>query len=79
MTSPLPDTLGPVAEWGETRSALPDALQAAAEMYEGRVHVQLAFVRLFMPPAVFLFAGGVILLSLLAIFLPMFMLLKSFI
>jgi type II secretory pathway component PulF len=47
-------------------------------MYEGRVHVQLGFVRLFLPPAVFLFAGGVILLSMLAIFFPMFILLQSF-
>jgi type II secretory pathway component PulF len=77
VTAPLPDTLGPVAQWGEARSALPDALEAAAEMYEGRVQMQLAFVRLFLPPCVFLFAGGVIVLSLLAIFAPMFILLES--
>jgi type II secretory pathway component PulF len=71
ITPPLPDTLGPVVHWGESRSALPDALQAAAEMYEGRVRMQLAFVRLFLPPCVFIFAGGVILLSLFAIFVPM--------
>lgn len=77
VTSPLPDTLGPVAEWGETRSALPAALEAAAQMYEGRVRMQLSFVRLFLPPCVFLFAGGVILLSLLAIFLPMIQLVSA--
>ncbi len=77
ITSPLPDTLGPVVQWGESRSALPEALQAASEMYEGRVRMQLAFVRLFLPPGVLIFAGGVILFSLLAIFLPMFTILQS--
>lgn len=77
VTSPLPDTLTPLVQWGEARSALPEALQAAAEMYEGRVQMQLAFVRLFLPPCVFLFAGGVILLSLLTLFLPMFQLLEA--
>ncbi len=50
VTAPIPDTLGPVVQWGESRSALPQALQAAAEMYEGRVRMQLSFVRLFLPP-----------------------------
>jgi type IV pilus assembly protein PilC len=76
-TPPLPDTLAPVVQWGEMRSALPQALQAAAEMYEGRVRTQLTFVRLFLPPCVFLVAGGVILLSMLAVFLPLIKIIQT--
>jgi type II secretory pathway component PulF len=77
VTPPLPDTLAPVAQWGEARSTLPAALVAAAEMYEGRVRTQLAFVRLFLPPGVFLLAGGVILVTMLGIFLPMIQIIQT--
>jgi type II secretory pathway component PulF len=77
IVSPLPETLSPIVQWGQTRSALPEALQTAATMYEGRMQMQISFIRLLLPPSVFLFAGGLILCSLLALFYPMFQLLSA--
>jgi type II secretory pathway component PulF len=77
QSSAFPRTLVPLVRWGESHSALPEALDAAAEMLEGRVRVHLGFVRTFLPPFLFLLVAGAILCSMLAAFLPMFRLLEA--
>ena len=72
----FPRTLAPLVRWGESHSALPEALAAAAEMFEGRVRVQLGFIRTFLPPVLMLLVAGAILCSILAAFLPMFQVLR---
>jgi type II secretory pathway component PulF len=74
---PIPETVRPIIEWGEARSSLPEALDAAADMFEGRVLVQLDFVRTFLPPLAFLVVAGVILFSVLAVLLPLFQIMQS--
>jgi type II secretory pathway component PulF len=75
--SAFPPTLAPLVRWGETHLALPEALQAAAEMLEGRVQIQLEFVRTFLPPMMFLVVASAIFFSLLAAFYPMFRLVEA--
>jgi type IV pilus assembly protein PilC len=73
----FPHSLEPLVHWGEARSALPEALLSAGEMFEGRVRVHLSFVRTFMPPFVFLIVAAAILCFVLAALWPMFDLLNQ--
>ena len=50
----FPGTVVPLVRWGEQSDALPEALQATAAMFEGRVDIQLSLVRVVVPPLVFL-------------------------
>jgi type II secretory pathway component PulF len=73
----FPRSLEPILQWGQAHSALPEALAAAGEMFEGRVRVHLTFVRTFLPPFVFLLVGGAILFSVVAALWPMFRLIEA--
>jgi type II secretory pathway component PulF len=53
-------SLVPIVRWGLQMSALPEALRAAGEMFEGRVRIQLALVRTFLAPLTFLLVSGVV-------------------
>ena len=74
----FPESMVPIVRWGQQRSSLPEALEAVAEMFAGRVQVQLSFVRTFIPPFTFILVAGVILFSAMATLLPMIRMLDSF-
>ena len=73
----FPESMVPIIRWGQQRSSLPEALEAVAEMFAGRVQVQLSFVRTFIPPFTFILVAGVILFSALASLLPMIQLIDA--
>lgn len=51
---PLPASTRPLLAWGQSRSSVPAALRAVAEVFEGRVQVQMALVEGVAPSLVLL-------------------------
>jgi type II secretory pathway component PulF len=70
-TPQFSSSLPPLLRWGELRGALPDALQAAVEMYTGRADAQADLVRTVVPPLVFLMVLAGALLILTATYAPL--------
>ncbi|HID78760.1 MAG TPA: hypothetical protein EYP56_22545 [Planctomycetaceae bacterium] len=73
----FPPTLLPVVRWGQYTSNMPEAFQAAAEMYEGRLRVSNTLLATIMPPlllAIMAFGIGVLLLGL---YLPLISLIQG--
>ncbi|MHB1036499.1 MAG: type II secretion system F family protein [Pirellulales bacterium] len=72
----FPASLAPIVEWGERSAALSESLRAAAEMFEGRLHVQASLVKVILPPLAFLFVAVMVGLLVCAIFLPLISLIQ---
>ncbi len=53
----FPPTLVQFVEWGQRHAALAEALESARRMFYERFELQTQWVRLVLPPAVFLFVG----------------------
>jgi type II secretory pathway component PulF len=51
----VPASIVPLVRWGEDHGALPEALDAAAEMFERRVHLRATFLQSVLPPLAFIF------------------------
>jgi type II secretory pathway component PulF len=68
---PFPPTLIPLVEWGQQTPALAEAFRAAAEMFEGRVQYQQAFLGVILAPALLLLIALFIGTVVLALMLPL--------
>lgn len=53
----LPATLAPLVRWGERTGQLGEALDSAAEMFEGRVRLRASLLRSILPPFVVVIAA----------------------
>jgi type II secretory pathway component PulF len=76
----FPQSLGPMVRWGEQAAqsgALADALRIAAEMFEGRLEIQLGLLRAVVPPLSFLFVVWGVSFLVAALALPMVSLLEK--
>jgi type IV pilus assembly protein PilC len=58
LSSRLPASMAPLVRWGDVTGQLGEALDAAAEMFEGRVRMRAALLRSVLPPFVFIAAAA---------------------
>jgi type II secretory pathway component PulF len=75
-TARLPASMIPVVRWGETTDNLPDALQAASEMFDGRVRLRALWLTTVLPPLTFILVGVLILIVVGCLFLPLLSLIR---
>jgi type II secretory pathway component PulF len=74
---PFPATLRPLVGWGEARSALPEALRTAGDMFERRVKLQRSLVETLVPPLAFLLVAGGVLFMVYAAYAPLYQILSA--
>ncbi len=73
----FPATMIPMIAWGQRTSALPDAFQASAEVFEGNVQTHGALMETVMTPIAFLIVIGFVSMFVLSMFLPLITLIES--
>jgi type IV pilus assembly protein PilC len=73
----LPPTLIPILQWGEQTSALPEAFDAAAEMYEGRARLRSKLVESVLPPLFLIFFLMFTIMWMMGMFMPLVSLIWS--
>jgi type II secretory pathway component PulF len=66
----LPPTLLPLVAWGQRASALPEAFDTAAEMYEARTLVQTHLLDALLPVVTFIAIGAMAALFAIAMLMP---------
>lgn len=71
MSPAFTKSFGPIVEWGQRATALPEALRTAGEMFEGRVQTQLTFLRMVLPTLSLLLVLWGVLFLISALSLPM--------
>ena len=74
----VPASFIPFMRWGATSNSVGEAFESLADMFEERVRVRSALIRVLVPPLVFVFVLLVISWAILALFLPMFGLISLF-
>ena len=57
---------------GETSGRLPDALDKVAESYESQIEGSIAVATALLEPVIIVFFGAIVLLTVLAVYLPVF-------
>lgn len=67
----FPASLIPVIQWGQRAPALSDAFRAAAEMFEGRVRSQGAFMETMLLPIMFMVIMIFVGIFVIAMFMPL--------
>jgi len=72
----FPPTMIPLIDWGQHTSALPDAFDAAAEIFEGNVRAQAALMETSLAPIVFLIVTVLLSFFITAMFLPLIALIE---
>lgn len=70
-------SLGPIVDWGQRATALPEALRTASEMFEARVQAQLAFLRMIFPTLTLLLVLWGVLFLVSATMMPMISLIEK--
>lgn len=70
-SSRLPLAAVPLIRWGESTGRLAEALDAAGEMYEGRVELRAQLLKTILPPLVIVLIGIAILAVLTGLLLPL--------
>ena len=65
------DSLTCLAAWGQKENALPEAFRSAAESFEARSSSQSALLTMTILPAIFVFIGLFVGLSVIALFMPL--------
>jgi type II secretory pathway component PulF len=73
----FPPRMEPLARWGERNSALPEALRAAAEMFEGQVVVQGDFLETMLLPLTCLLIVTQVLLFVAGLLVPLLILVRA--
>jgi general secretion pathway protein F len=67
----LPASVTPFVRWGENTGRLPEALEAASELFLRQVQMRAAVVKSILPPLVFLVIWAMVFFLALALFLPL--------
>ena len=67
----FPPTMHPLIDWGQRTSALPEAFEAAAEVFDAAVQSRETFLQTAVTPLTFLFVLGAVSLLLSAAFSPL--------
>jgi type II secretory pathway component PulF len=73
----VPASLVPLVRWGETMGNLAEALGAGREMLQERVHSRSLWMRMALPPVLFIVIGSCVLFVVLALFMPLIMLIQK--
>jgi type II secretory pathway component PulF len=73
----LPLSIVPLIRWGEENDVLPEALQSAAEMLEGRLRIRSTVVVQVLPPLIFIIVGVIVLSLVFVIFSTMINLMQG--
>jgi type IV pilus assembly protein PilC len=72
LTSFFPELVTEMIEVGENTGALPQMLESVAEFYEEELDSQLATLLTLVEPILLLVMGGLVLIILIALYLPIF-------
>lgn len=64
----LPLSIVPLVRWGEENNVLPEALESAAEMLEGRLRIRLTLIVQILPPLIFITVGMIVISLLFGVF-----------
>jgi type IV pilus assembly protein PilC len=72
LTSFFPELVTEMIEVGENTGALPQMLESVAEFYEEELNSQLATLLTLVEPILLLVMGGLVLIILIALYLPIF-------
>jgi type II secretory pathway component PulF len=73
----FPASLRPVVQWGQQVPALSSAFRAAAEMYNGRVHVQSTFLEVIALPLVLVVVLASVGFLVVGLFMPLISLIQK--
>jgi len=73
----FPPVMIPLIDWGQRSSALPDAFEASAEMFEGNVQTQGVFMESALIPITFSIVVAFVSLFIFAMFLPLICLIEA--
>jgi type II secretory pathway component PulF len=67
----FPTSIVPIVDWGQRNAALPDALRAAGEMFEGRLQSQGSLLEAVLLPLMLMFIGTAAGLFVIAMCMPL--------
>ena len=73
----MPRSLVPLVRWGEQIGALPESLEVSSELLEERVRLRTLWLRMALPPLVFIGVGGALLWMFAVLMLPFMSLISS--
>lgn len=73
----MPASLVPLIRWGEQLGTLPESLEISGELLEERVHMRFVWLRMALPPLMFLAVGCGIVTMVIALFLPLIALIQA--
>lgn len=73
----LPYSIVPLVQWGERQGQLPEALIAAAELFERRMKIRAEMLRTVYPPIPFLLIGGLVVMGIIGLLMPLLQVIRQ--